>query len=207
MDHELLAYISYSLCYVSGVYGGMKFRIFIDTGAQISVISSSLVPILQLQSKINTNFAGSAHGVGRSNILGKIIGLEVKMSDMLITNNYAILESPDNFFLLGMDFLTHHDCEINIKHKFIMIDGYRMNFLNEKEIDELKVPTHIKNTNIIEKIIKNIIDHPKEDKYKKINRKMLNNDEEQFLLCLGFSEANEKLIFNNDITLLKEAIM
>lgn len=208
MDHELLAQIRYSLCYVQGIYNNMKFKIMIDSGAELSVISSSVIHILGLQHKINKNYAGKAHGVGTSNILGKIIGLEIKIQDMIIKNNYGVLESPEKMILLGMDFLTHHDCNISIRNKCINIDGVEVKFLNEMEIDELHSPILNKlTTPLIDKIINNIVNNPKEDKFRKVNRKMLNEEEEQYLLHIGFMEANEKLVFCDNVALLNDALV
>jgi len=114
MDHELLAQIRYTLCYLQGIYNNMKFKVMIDSGAEVSVMSTALIPMLNLQHKINKHFAGSAPGVGTSNIIGKIIGLDIEINNIIITNNYSVLESPEYMILLGMDFLTHHDCIVNI---------------------------------------------------------------------------------------------
>lgn len=208
MDHDLLANITYSLCYLKGVYNNMKFRVFIDTGAQVSVISSSMLPALQLETKVNKSYVGKAHGVGQSNILGKIIGLEISIGGMIFINNYSVLESNEQLVLLGMDFLTHYECELSIKNRSIMIDSQKLTFLNEGEIDELEIPVlEPLVTPLIQKIIQNILFHPKEDKFKRINRKHLNNMEEQYLIRLGFLEANEKLVFCDNVALLSDALV
>lgn len=205
----MLAEVSYSLCYIKCTYNNVSLKVVIDSGAQISVMASSLLPILGLEYKIDKNYRGTAMGVGTSNILGKIFEVDFECGNYTLTSNFSVMEMKENMILLGLDFLVNNECVIDIKNKELLIgDHTKIKFLNEGEIDELRIPVVNKiNTPMIQKIINNILNNPKEDKFKKINRKMLKGEEEQYLLRLGFVEANEKLIFNDNIALLNDAIM
>jgi hypothetical protein len=207
MDYNLLSHISYSLCYVRGYVSGFVVKIMLDSGAQTSVMSSSIVSLLGIGDKIDTRYRGQARGVGTSTITGCIIGLEFQMNHLNVQNNFKVMEMDDHMILLGMDFLTHHDCVLDIRGKKLIMDNNTIPFLNEYEIDHLLVPLkHELNTTLLRKILLNIIVNPEEVKYKHLNVDKLPCHEQVYLKQLGFVEDKGKLSFTDNVDILSNAL-
>jgi hypothetical protein len=207
MDYNLLSHIHYSLCYIRTYINGFVVRVMLDSGAQTSVMSTSMVSLLGIKDKIDTRYQGQARGVGTSTIVGCIIGLEFQINHITVQNNFKVMDMGDNMILLGMDFLTHHDCILNIKHKKLTMDHYNIAFLNEYEIQQLEFPQQYElNTTLLRKILLNIIVNPEEVKYKNINTHKLKGEEQAYLKGLGFEEVNGKLSFTNNVEMLSNAL-
>lgn len=207
MDYDLLSHISYSLCYIRVYINGFVVRVMLDSGAQTSVMSSSMASLLGINHKVDTRYRGEARGVGTSVIVGCIVGLELQMNHINIKNNFKVMEMGDHIILLGMDFLTHHDCILNIKQKKLVMDGYTITFLNEYEIDQLELPQKYElNTTLLRKILLNIIVNPDDHKFKSVNAHKLKQEEQAYLKGLGFEEINGKLQYTNNIDTLSNAL-
>lgn len=206
MDYNLLAHVNYSLCYIKGCYHYYYFKMMIDSGAQISVISTSMVNKLNLHHKVDKNFRGEAKGVGTATIVGCLFELNIQLTNGLnITNNFKVMQLEMDMVLLGMDFLTHYNGILNIGKRELIVNNQVIQLMNEGEIDFYK---HVQTLNVelIRKIILNIILNPQQEKFKMINTKSLKSTECDYLKCLGFVETNERLKFTNDVTVLQHAL-
>lgn len=207
MDHDLLSHISYSLCYVRSYINGHAVKIMLDSGAQTSVMSTSMVSLLNLNDKIDTRYQGKAYGVGTSKIVGCIVGLGFQINHIHVHNNFKVMDMGREIILLGMDFLTHHDCMLNIRNKKLIMDDNTISFLNESEIDQLHLPIRCElNTTLLRKILLNIIVNPDEAKYKSINADKLQVEDQVYLKNLGFVATNGKLNFTDNIETLSNAL-
>lgn len=226
--------IPYTLLYLSGETNDIAFRIIIDTGAAASVMSESLSKTLKINTLIDDRSKGTAVGIGNTKILGMITGCNVKISnDMFVPVNFSVLEDGFDKYMaiLGLDFLTSHKCKIDFSNRTIEVNGTLLKFLNEMEVQNMQVPYNViehklssnlfkfsdslinKSTSLelLKKIIKNIIDNPNDDKFKKINSnskmiKELNSDSSTFLNYLselGFKPDNvetHRYCFNGSLS-------
>ena len=186
--------ITYTLLYLKGECNGMAFRMMIDTGASMSIITENVSKILKVDNLMDTRLKGKAMGVGNSNILGVVCNCNVKLGDdIFVPFNFRVIEDgfDPNLIILGLDFITSHRCIIDPFNRQIEIDGVdgvKLKFLNEMQVQNLKMPYNVtqkklkdnhnnflstvkqqlKSLNLLKKIIGNIVNNPNEEKFKSI---------------------------------------
>jgi len=210
--------VLYTLLYLQAEINDMAFRVVIDTGASASVMSESLSKMLKINGLIDDRTKGTAVGIGNTNILGLISGCTVKIgTDTFIPVSFSVLEDGFDKYMaiLGLDFLTSHKCKIDFVERLIEVNGKNLRFLNEMEVQNMATPYNViehgisigfnkfsdslKNKqatlDLLNRIVHNIIENPKDDKFKTINTnskmvKGLNDDASVFIQYL--SELNFK---------------
>jgi len=195
MDDMLMySSISYSLLYLKGEYNNIAFKLMIDSGAQVSVMSNYMANYLGISHLIDTRMQGQAKGVGTSNILGCIYNCHIKIDGNISTPiNFRIMDNDfdKHLILLGLDFLNSHNCIVNFQSRTIQINNNVIKFMNEGEINNYTLPFNIKKLNIskkfdemiskipidqkisvvnlLKKIVTNIINNPHNNKFKSLN--------------------------------------
>lgn len=101
---------------VSVLINGYSIPAIIDTGAEITVMSLSCAKRCQLANAIDTRHSGTAVGVGVTDIVGRIDDLEMKLGETVsISNKISVLRQSRCDFILGLDILQKHDCDISFK--------------------------------------------------------------------------------------------
>jgi hypothetical protein len=211
--------ISNSLIHIKSTINNFTIKVIIDTGAQTNIISSTMLKTLKLDHLLDTNFRGVAKGVGSANILGNIFNIELKIDDTVLKTNFKILDTKENndyLVLLGLEFLLKYCDGMDFKKRTIIIGNQTHRFLNEQEIKDLEIPINEqeerikrikrnhynciqpeqleKSLDLVNKIIKNIIENPRDDKYKSVNINS-NSVKENILRHLGMIKLLEELGF------------
>lgn len=220
--------ICHDLVYLKAEYNDIAFKIMIDSGAQVSIMSESMMKTLELEHYLDKRTQGVAHGVGTSKILGSIIGCNLKLNNKFyLPVNFKVIENSDpNIVLLGVDFLYTYNCMFNFKDKVIEMNDIKLKFLDEFDKKNLSVPYNCKKekiklsynnlierlnynekmkyTNILLKIVNNILCNPTDDKYKKVNleSKLINENISEsnktefisFMNKIGFTVSSDKKI-------------
>ena len=101
------------LVYVPCEIGDLSVEMMVDTGAQSSVISTTLVKRLNLAEKINRMYQGVAAGVGRARILGKLQNVPVTLGCVEFCLDFVVLEAEDNMLMLGIDQMRRFKCVVD----------------------------------------------------------------------------------------------
>jgi hypothetical protein len=91
---------------------GFQIPAIIDTGAQITIMSSSCARRCRIANLIDTKYACRAIGVGSSEILGRIDNLSLRIGPMTFQSRVAILRDSPVDFLIGMDFLRRFQSDL-----------------------------------------------------------------------------------------------
>lgn len=135
------------LYYVKGLKGHFAFKILIDCGASISIMSYNMSQLLGLKITKGSNIV---HGVGgQAKILGVINQCHLNIlytRQIPITVNFNVLYNPldKNTIILGLDFLERYKCIINTHHKTLQLGSNTIKFLNHKELLKYKLPINLK---------------------------------------------------------------
>eukprot|EP01039_Chlorochromonas_danica_P005479 gene5479-6031_t len=98
---------------------GFLVPAMVDTGAEISVMSTSCAKRCGLASMVDIQHSGRAIGVGCGEIVGGIDGLPLRIGPLSFQNKVSILRNSRCDFLIGMDILKRFKCEISLRDKML----------------------------------------------------------------------------------------
>ncbi|KAB5534958.1 hypothetical protein DKX38_018044 [Salix brachista] len=112
------------------------FQAFVDSGAQSTIISKSCAERCGLLRLLDQRYKGIAHGVGQSEILGRIHVAPIKIGNIFYPCSFMVLDSPNMEFLFGLDMLRKHQCIIDLKENVLRMGGGEVSvpFLQERDI-------------------------------------------------------------------------
>ncbi|CBN77640.1 Peptidase aspartic, catalytic; UBA-like [Ectocarpus siliculosus] len=105
---------------------GRVLRAFVDTGAQVTVMSAACAERCGLASRIDKSYAGRAVGVGFARILGRIHDASIRIGNSCLRCSLTVIEHGEIDLLVGLDVLRAHRCEISLsknRMKFHAGDG------------------------------------------------------------------------------------
>ena len=91
----------------------------IDTGAQVSIMSTNFAKRCGLSDFVDKKYSGRAVGVGSSQILGKINNLPIRLSGLNFKCNFSILQNSRVDFILGLDVLRKFKTSICLRENII----------------------------------------------------------------------------------------
>uniref|UniRef100_A0A7S4JPX6 Peptidase A2 domain-containing protein n=1 Tax=Odontella aurita TaxID=265563 RepID=A0A7S4JPX6_9STRA len=112
------------MCEVACIVGdGICVEMMVDSGAQTSVISTTLARELGLESRIDRREMGVATGVGRARIVGRIRNVVCTLGNVEFDMDFVVLEVPDKLLLLGLDQLRRFKCIIDLEREVLVFGG------------------------------------------------------------------------------------
>ncbi len=140
------------MLYIDAQVNGHDIQAFVDSGAQSTIMSSRCAEKCELLHLLDTRFEGVAVGVGTGKILGRvhIADMKVKGIGHIFPCTITIMDSEEGLgdknmdFLLGLDMLKRHKCNIDLGRNVLTFtvggDGGMMEtpFLHEKDLTESK---------------------------------------------------------------------
>ncbi|KAL4554656.1 hypothetical protein LXL04_037255 [Taraxacum kok-saghyz] len=136
LEHNPEAFARVVMLYVDMEVNGVPLKAFVDSGAQSTIISKSCAERLGLLRLLDNRYKGIAHGVGQSEILGRIHVAPIKIGSIFYPCSFLVLDSPNMEFLFGLDMLRKHQCIIDLKDNVLRVGGgeVAVPFLQEKDI-------------------------------------------------------------------------
>jgi len=92
---------------------GVPVKAFIDSGAQMTIMTEDFAKRCHLERLLDTRFHGTAVGVGSSRILGRVHAAPMKVAGHFITSSITVLEQKSGpQFIFGLDMLKRHRCRL-----------------------------------------------------------------------------------------------
>ncbi|KAH9652534.1 protein DNA-DAMAGE INDUCIBLE 1 [Citrus sinensis] len=136
LEHNPEAFARVVMLYVDMEVNGIPLKAFVDSGAQSTIISKSCAERCGLLRLLDDRYRGVAHGVGQSEILGRIHVAPIKIGNVFYPCSFVVLDSPNMEFLFGLDMLRKHQCIIDLKENVLRVGGGEVSvpFLQEKDI-------------------------------------------------------------------------
>ncbi|KAJ1390355.1 Ubiquitin-like domain superfamily [Sesbania bispinosa] len=136
LEHNPEAFARVVMLYVDMEVNGVPLKAFVDSGAQSTIISKSCAERCGLLRLLDQRYKGIAHGVGQSEILGRIHVAPIKIGSIFYPCSFLVLDSPNMEFLFGLDMLRKHQCIIDLKESVLRVGGGEVSvpFLQEKDI-------------------------------------------------------------------------
>jgi Predicted aspartyl protease len=136
------------MLYIDAQVNGHAVQAFVDSGAQTTIMSSACAERCGLLHLLDTRFSGVAVGVGTGKILGRVHIAEMKVKGLApifpctITIMDESLGNKNMDFLLGLDMLKRHRCNINLDRNVLEfrvgVESLETPFLHEKDLSEAK---------------------------------------------------------------------
>eukprot|EP00470_Lotharella_oceanica_P014625 CAMPEP_0170182292 /NCGR_PEP_ID=MMETSP0040_2-20121228/27456_1 /TAXON_ID=641309 /ORGANISM="Lotharella oceanica, Strain CCMP622" /LENGTH=399 /DNA_ID=CAMNT_0010427655 /DNA_START=13 /DNA_END=1212 /DNA_ORIENTATION=+ len=134
LEHNPEAFGSVVMLYVPCLVNKKPLKAFVDSGAQMTIMSLDCAERVGLAHLIDKRWQGMAKGVGTAKILGRIHAAPIQIGKAFLTMSITILESQDMQFLFGLDQLRRHQGIIDLKENCLRIQGQVVPFLSEKDI-------------------------------------------------------------------------
>ncbi|CAI0401059.1 unnamed protein product [Linum tenue] len=123
LEYNPEAFARVVMLYVDMEVNGVPLKAFVDSGAQSTIISKSCAEKCGLLRLLDQRYKGIAHGVGQSEILGRIHVAPIKIGNIFYPCSFIVLESPNMEFLFGLDMLRKHQCIIDLKENVLRVGG------------------------------------------------------------------------------------
>jgi len=136
LEHNPEGFARVVMLYVDMEVNGVPLKAFVDSGAQSTIISKSCAERCGLLRLLDQRYKGIAHGVGQSEILGRIHVAPIKIGSVFYPCSFLVLDSPNMDFLFGLDMLRKHQCIIDLNENVLRLGGGEVSvpFLQEKDI-------------------------------------------------------------------------
>ncbi|XP_068338095.1 protein DNA-DAMAGE INDUCIBLE 1-like [Pyrus communis] len=136
LEHNPEAFARVVMLYVDMEVNGIPLKAFVDSGAQSTIISKSCAERCGLLRLLDQRYKGIAHGVGQSEILGRIHVAPIKIGNIFYPCSFMVLDAPNMEFLFGLDMLRKHQCIIDLNENVLRVGGGEVSvpFLQEKDI-------------------------------------------------------------------------
>ncbi|XP_057528510.1 protein DNA-DAMAGE INDUCIBLE 1-like isoform X2 [Amaranthus tricolor] len=136
LEYNPEAFARVVMLYVDMEVNGVPLKAFVDSGAQSTIISKSCAERCGLLRLLDERYKGIAHGVGQTEILGRIHVAPIKIGNVFYPCSFTVLDSDNMEFLFGLDMLRKHQCIIDLKESVLRVGGGEVSvpFLSEKDI-------------------------------------------------------------------------
>eukprot|EP01132_Coremiostelium_polycephalum_P004220 gene4220-5284_t len=128
------------MLYIDCSINGVPIKAFVDTGAQQSTMFAKCAERCGLMRFVDTRFKGIARGVGSAQILGQVHAASLKIGKSHFNISLSVLSGDGQHateFILGLDMLKRHQCQINLAKGTLSIGSEEVEFLHEKDLKEI----------------------------------------------------------------------
>ena len=128
------AFGSVIMLYVDMKVNEFPIKAFVDSGAQMTIMSLGCAQRLGLERLIDRRFQGTAKGVGTQKIIGKVHQAPITIADVSMPCAITVLEKEQDMdFIFGLDMLKRHQCCVDLEKNELRVGsiGKAVPFLGE----------------------------------------------------------------------------
>ena len=124
------SFIPVNMLYIKGKINDNELDIFVDTGAQVSIMSLKLARELGVDYLIDHFCEGTLVGVGSKKMSGKIHYLDIQLGNFSLPCGFTIIDNDDIKIMLGLNSMLSLGCVLDLKNKKMIFNNYEVKFLN-----------------------------------------------------------------------------
>jgi DNA damage-inducible protein 1 len=121
---------SVNMLYIPATINGVELKLFVDTGAQISIMPFETVCNLGMEEILDCKHQGMIHGVGKQEIVGKIHFAELQLNDFVLGCSFTVLSDQEDI-ILGLDMLLAHGMKIDLEKKCLVLANIEIQFCDK----------------------------------------------------------------------------
>lgn len=132
------SFIRADLLYVPFTIHDVNAVALVDTGAQMTIMSSQFAEKCGLVELIDRKYEGKAKGIGEKKIIGRIWLVDVLVGVHSIPCAFTVLEDFHIDVIFGVDMLRTHNCNIDFHKRCLMIAGCEVSFVHHELSPEPK---------------------------------------------------------------------
>lgn len=140
MEHMPEAFGNVFMLYINAAINGTPVKVFVDSGAQSTILSKECAERCNIMRLVDTRYAGTAVGVGTSKIIGRVHMAPLRVGDHNFPCSFTVLEDNKVDCLFGLDMLKRYQCCIDLGKNSLRlsVNGSEVSvpFLGEAEIPE-----------------------------------------------------------------------
>mmetsp|Transcript_123086 Transcript_123086/g.342821 ORF Transcript_123086/g.342821 Transcript_123086/m.342821 type:complete len:176 (-) Transcript_123086:53-580(-) len=103
--------------------GGYALEMLVDTGAQTSVMSMTLMQQLNLSDVLDQTQQGMASGVGREMVIGRLQNVPAMVGHLQLGIDFSVLGGDEPLLLLGIDQMRKFQCVVDLDQHCLMFGG------------------------------------------------------------------------------------
>ncbi|XP_067946090.1 protein DDI1 homolog 2-like [Watersipora subatra] len=136
MEYSPESFGQVHMLYINCRVNGHAVKAFVDSGAQMTIMSKSCAERCHISHLMDKRWAGIAKGVGVQKILGRVHMCQISINNDHLQCSFSILEDQQMDMLLGLDMLKRHQCCIDLKKNLLLIGttGTETSFLSEADL-------------------------------------------------------------------------
>lgn len=139
MEHSPEAFGSVTMLYVKLEVNNTPLKAFVDSGAQVCVMSRRCAERCNIAHLVDKRFAGIMKGVGMQTSHGRIHTVPVKVGNEHLPMAVTVLETSDVDLLFGLDMLRRYRCSIDLENnclRFGNLENTSLEFLPDHELPD-----------------------------------------------------------------------
>ncbi len=122
------------MLYIRAELNGVPVKVFVDSGAQMTIISQKCAERVGLMDIVDTRFTGTAVGVGTNKIIGRIHAAQLSSGSINLLVSASVLESSRVDLILGLEQMMANQMIIDLKDRCLRVGDESVPFLSEHEI-------------------------------------------------------------------------
>ena len=125
------------MLYINCEVNGFPVKAFVDSGAQMTIMTPALAEKCGISRLIDKRFRGEARGVGFAKIEGRVQSASLKIENSYFSCSFTIVPSPNVPMLLGLDMLRRFQAIIDLKQNKLIMGEAETTFLPESECPDI----------------------------------------------------------------------